>query len=853
MQVIVKERALESLIAKLIKEDRSFHTKNVNELEKAAPPILPQSEMAQQLSTTKMPVEDNEFVPTNKNELGKAAMQLTNQVEDAYIKKFYENFKQLIKKYKDNEAQLKEARLPSFLGAPEEEPVPKDRRARRAARLAATEPEQAYIPSTPAEDAEDIAATLPPRATRVRQPETEKRKKSEKKSRTAVLSDPGAQLDPVAEYLKSLYEPRPRPEWMKNVQMNLSDMAVGDANKLLTAIIKKMGEENVTVDSLEAAAMDAINNLTFSMDGDYIVFTSPEYKVTFRYNTEGNPQNMFSLEQYQETLRGLTSQKSAGVGSQESWGPKYAAALKSMQYAKGDKALEEALLASLTQVQETLTDAVLNSYPPGTQEFNTQEVADKLDIVNDQVVDAFNSAGIRAGLNTVTVDIFGEPVEVSINIPNTPTALQAIEDARFGGVLLALLSATPDELRAYIGKKRRKLRSAVPMDRGMQNFFYDMGMKLGGAGFKMSAEEFQTRFNAAQEIAEEAGLELSDEDIANMILLKGDILDINQIEILGLVKEEIYNLFSNYLHGNTALIKKFGKDALLYAFPEDLSQLRPAFVEIFEDFSDNIIKAFTDKSVSNRLFNIYDNIVDDPRTKAYFKETAGVKHSQIYDQPPQPKRRAKDVSNLAGNLRHISEYMKLNLKSVKASKEKDRMMRAAEELVDPEAIASTLQLFFKTAKRQDVHPAAQKAVDSAAKKVLSIDPSLFPSAERDEARSAARAAASLSPAEMPPEAPIPEPAADVAPEQPSDPNAINKAYDNIIAAYTSASDAKKEKMFDDFEETILLGEPSVFQLRDYPALKTAADYKVLLDKLKQLNESASRSLLISLIHGYTRR
>ena len=114
MQVIVKERALESLIAKLIKEDRSFHTKNVNELEKAAPPILPQSEMAQQLSTTKMPVEDNEFVPTNKNELGKAAMQLTNQVEDAYIKKFYENFKQLIKKYKDNEAQLKEARLPSF-------------------------------------------------------------------------------------------------------------------------------------------------------------------------------------------------------------------------------------------------------------------------------------------------------------------------------------------------------------------------------------------------------------------------------------------------------------------------------------------------------------------------------------------------------------------------------------------------------------------------------------------------------------------------------------------------------------------------------------------------------------------
>ena len=64
MQVIVNKEALKSLIDSVVKEDRSFHTKNVNELEKAAPPILPQSEMAQQLSTTKMPVEDNEFVPT---------------------------------------------------------------------------------------------------------------------------------------------------------------------------------------------------------------------------------------------------------------------------------------------------------------------------------------------------------------------------------------------------------------------------------------------------------------------------------------------------------------------------------------------------------------------------------------------------------------------------------------------------------------------------------------------------------------------------------------------------------------------------------------------------------------------
>ena len=60
-------------------------------------------------------------------------------------------------------------------------------------------------------------------------------------------------------------------------------------------------------------------------------------------------------------------------------------------------------------------------------------------------------------------------------------------------------------------------------------------------------------------------------------------------------------------------------------------------------------KAFADKTNKNKLFDIYDNVVDNPATKAHFKETAGVKHSQIYDQPG-AGRRAKDVSNLVGNL-----------------------------------------------------------------------------------------------------------------------------------------------------------------------------------------------------------
>jgi len=95
MRVVVNKHALTGLVETLVNEDRSFHSKNVNELEKSQPPIFPQDQMAQQLSQDKVPVNDPEFMPTNKSELGKAAMQLTDKVMDEKIQKFYTALKKL--------------------------------------------------------------------------------------------------------------------------------------------------------------------------------------------------------------------------------------------------------------------------------------------------------------------------------------------------------------------------------------------------------------------------------------------------------------------------------------------------------------------------------------------------------------------------------------------------------------------------------------------------------------------------------------------------------------------------------------------------------------------------------------
>ena len=112
MKVVVNKQALAGFIDQTLNEDRSFHTKNVNELEKSQPQIFPQEQMAQQLTQSKVPVDDSAFEPTNKSELGKAAMQLSDKVSDDKIKEFYASLKKLAKKNSDDpgEINIREAR-----------------------------------------------------------------------------------------------------------------------------------------------------------------------------------------------------------------------------------------------------------------------------------------------------------------------------------------------------------------------------------------------------------------------------------------------------------------------------------------------------------------------------------------------------------------------------------------------------------------------------------------------------------------------------------------------------------------------------------------------------------------------
>jgi hypothetical protein len=119
MSVTVNKGALEKLVGRLVNEDRSYHSKNQNELEQPLTPIFPQAQMAQQLSQSEVPIEDPEYLPANKSELGKAAMQMSKNIKDQNVEKFYTALKKLAKRYDAEEPNKKsgifaEAKLPQI-------------------------------------------------------------------------------------------------------------------------------------------------------------------------------------------------------------------------------------------------------------------------------------------------------------------------------------------------------------------------------------------------------------------------------------------------------------------------------------------------------------------------------------------------------------------------------------------------------------------------------------------------------------------------------------------------------------------------------------------------------------------
>ena len=119
MNVVIKKSALESFLKRIV-EDRGGHSVRIDQIVGDEKPIIPDEQMATQLSQDKVPVEDPNFLPVNKKQLKNAASQMADKIEPEKIQKFYSMMKRLVRKNSEKkdtkvrELELMEA-LSSFI------------------------------------------------------------------------------------------------------------------------------------------------------------------------------------------------------------------------------------------------------------------------------------------------------------------------------------------------------------------------------------------------------------------------------------------------------------------------------------------------------------------------------------------------------------------------------------------------------------------------------------------------------------------------------------------------------------------------------------------------------------------
>ena len=130
MNISISKSALSEFIRESLREERSFHTKNIAEIpaKEEEEPIVPQEQMSVQLTVDAPPVEDPEFVPASISELAHAASVIARETPQTQIEFFYRELHRLLDRALDREEhkRLRKYEDDTGIATPEYEKVKLD-------------------------------------------------------------------------------------------------------------------------------------------------------------------------------------------------------------------------------------------------------------------------------------------------------------------------------------------------------------------------------------------------------------------------------------------------------------------------------------------------------------------------------------------------------------------------------------------------------------------------------------------------------------------------------------------------------------------------------------------------------
>ena len=119
MNIVIDKRVLRDFIENNLSEERSFHTTNIAEIpakEEEEEPIVPQSQMSVQLSTSEPPVGDPEYIPASVADLSLAASVIARETPSAQIEFLYRNLHKLLDRAIDREQERRTGQLAKDTG-----------------------------------------------------------------------------------------------------------------------------------------------------------------------------------------------------------------------------------------------------------------------------------------------------------------------------------------------------------------------------------------------------------------------------------------------------------------------------------------------------------------------------------------------------------------------------------------------------------------------------------------------------------------------------------------------------------------------------------------------------------------
>lgn len=626
MNVVVKKSALEQIINKLA-EERSFHSRRIDQIASDEKPVLPDAQVGIQLSADQVPVADPDFLPVNKQQLKRAASQIADAVPPEKVQKYYSGLKKLLRKTSENDTPVvTESDLVAFL---------------RSALLEARG-EGRGLEKSDQELASQLAASS---AASALQTNIDLATQSAEQSGPEAVRDLKSTLVGTINRLVDEYEKK------KNDGEHFPDESgyaelVADLAKPESYTINKSSNE-LTIRAGGASFKDRFNLASLNPN------ITP--KVIARAAKEVADETIGDIVGSRSTSRFLGDPNAPFNRPRQRYGElgMIAKDVARGAFAQLGDALPDKSALSEDQIDDFIrvfTDFVTTQLGDGNKQFtyNVQEDPNSVNVEPTSVtitLDVPDSSSLPAAVRQFT------------KTSRSLSGVKASDPVQTMDKLKAMIVSEIEAVRADILAKadetlaKRKVKSFKPSGEG-RNFASDILRRLGGTRRDAPAERVRA---AAQELGKELGT-----DPMNT-LTRLDVLDPRALDL----RENLLGQFTPTLSDIVDEASKMFEDSQLVfeatmADIDDSIQTKGGDVwDIVYDLFKDALKEFGEKPEKGSppvdFFKSYQRIISNPKFREYVEKRGGTYRSDMFERSG--KYFFDSDTTFVGNLMLIRKYL----------------------------------------------------------------------------------------------------------------------------------------------------------------------------------------------------